>query len=32
VTNPNYDDRVLEVDATGGDGRIAIDFGAEPQE
>jgi hypothetical protein len=26
VANPNFHDRVLEVDTANGDGRIAIDF------
>jgi hypothetical protein len=26
VANPNFHDRVLEVDTARGDGRIAIDF------
>lgn len=26
VANPNFQDRVLEIDTAGGDGRIAIDF------
>jgi len=29
VTNPNFHDRVLEVDTASGDGRISVDFNAE---
>jgi hypothetical protein len=31
VTNPNFHDRVLEVDTATGDGQISIDFNAEPR-
>ena len=31
VTNPNFHDRVLEVDTASGDGQIAVDFNAEPR-
>jgi hypothetical protein len=31
VTNPNFHDRVLEVDGAAGDSRIAVDFSDEPQ-
>ncbi|MCS0612202.1 hypothetical protein NX783_05530 [Massilia kyonggiensis] len=31
VTNPNFHDRVLEVDTASGDGQIAVDFTAEPR-
>lgn len=27
VANPNFHDRVLEIDVAGGEGRIAVDFG-----
>lgn len=28
VTNPNFQERVLEVDTSAGDGRIVVDFSA----
>jgi hypothetical protein len=28
VTNPNFQERVLEVDTAAGDGRIVVDFSA----
>ncbi|KGF78458.1 hypothetical protein IA69_30130 [Massilia sp. JS1662] len=31
VTNPNFHDRVLEVDTASGDGQITVDFTAEPR-
>jgi hypothetical protein len=31
VTNPNFHDRVLEVDTASGDGQITVDFNAEPR-
>jgi hypothetical protein len=31
VTNPNFHDRVLEVDTASGDGHITVDFNAEPR-
>ncbi len=31
VTNPNFHDRVLEVDTASGDGQISVDFTAEPR-
>jgi hypothetical protein len=31
VTNPNFHDRVLEVDTARGDGQITVDFNAEPR-
>jgi hypothetical protein len=31
VTNPNFHDRVLDVDTATGDGQISIDFNAEPR-
>jgi hypothetical protein len=31
VTNPNFHDRVLEVDTAGGDGQITVDFNTEPR-
>ncbi len=31
VTNPNFHDRVLEVDTATGDGQITVDFNAEPR-
>jgi len=31
VTNPNFHDRVLEVDTANGDGQIAVDFNTEPR-
>jgi hypothetical protein len=31
VTNPGSADRTLEVDASTGSGRIAIDFDSEPR-
>ncbi|MFS2021231.1 hypothetical protein ACEN88_32260, partial [Massilia sp. CT11-108] len=30
VTNPNFHDRVLEVDTASSDGQITVDFTAEP--
>jgi len=30
VTNPNFHDRVLEIDTAGAEGRIAVDFSSEP--
>jgi hypothetical protein len=32
ITNPNFHDRVLEVDTAGGDGLIAADFNDEPRQ
>jgi hypothetical protein len=31
VTNPNFHDRVLELDTASGDGHITVDFNAEPR-
>lgn len=31
VTNPNFHDRVLEVDTASGDGQITVDFNSEPR-
>ena len=31
VTNPNFHDRVLEVDTASGDGHITVDFNVEPR-
>jgi hypothetical protein len=31
VTNPNFHDRVLEVDTASGDGQITVDFNVEPR-
>ena len=31
VTNPNFHDRVLEVDTASGDGRIHVDFNEAPR-
>jgi hypothetical protein len=31
VTNPNFHDRMLEVDTASGDGVITVDFNAEPR-
>jgi hypothetical protein len=31
VTNPNFHDRVLEVDTANGDGQITVDFNSEPR-
>jgi hypothetical protein len=31
VTNPNFHDRVLEVDTASGDGQITVDFNTEPR-
>ena len=31
VANPNFHDRVLDLDTRGGDGQIAVDFNDEPR-
>jgi hypothetical protein len=31
ISNPNFHDRVLEVDTSGGGGQIAVDFSDEPR-
>ncbi len=32
IANPNFHDRVLEVDTSGGGGQIAVDFSDEPRQ
>jgi hypothetical protein len=31
IANPNFHDRVLEVDTSAGSGQIAVDFSDEPR-